>query len=616
VVHRWDGASPFAAAAADLDGDGARELYVSTGTDLEIIELLPGAAGPWTARTVYSARDTLESGVHVLRPIDLDGDGRQELAAGLQGWRAFDVRVLARDRGDAALRTVARDKLGTIVAVAGLRRDGQAPLLVATNHHHGTSNLVFPPDRPAGEPEGLYLYTLDDGRLTRRGHLPLRLPPIASSGGSRLVGDIDGDGRDDLASDFGTDDELHALIHLQRPSGALAPVILGHVEPLALAQLDDDRADELIANVRDADGVPRVHVLGVGDDVLAPVEPPTVATTALTDPDDDAWTRQWAQATTIHGLGLLADAAAAYQDLGRRSARPGLRAAAYLHAAALREHLGEDRAALPLFIGAAQGPGLASEALQGALRTQLRLGAYEEADASLAAVLALPELPATTRDELARRWAPLIAAAGERVDLDFSRPLAQAWSLHDPLALRRIPGASGLGIDTTRAGVLASLPVEWSGDLLELTADFTIDTTEWSSRFEVALVPEDPALADVAELEISTFGTSRGGVAVRRSSSCMLGRHWLHDRSERDPVATTGVSTRQVMRISAIPALGEAGCEIREAGEPERVVHEPLLRPLPAGGRHRLVVRLHNDVPAHVSAQLHRITLRGAHVVD
>ncbi len=617
AVHRWDGPGPSAAAAADLDGDGVRELYVATGTDLEVVELIPTATGPWITRTVYTASEALESAVHVLRPIDLDGDGRQELAAGLQGWRAYDVRVLARDRGAAALKTIARDKLGTVVGLAGLRRDRQVPLLVATNMHHAAGTLVFPPDHPSGEAEGLHVYTLDDGRLTRRGHLPLPLPHAASFAGTRAVGDVDGDGRDDLGTSFGTAHDFHTLLHLQSASGELAPVILGHLEFLTFAQLDDDRADELIANVIDPDGVSRVHVLGVGDDELAPVAAATITTATLTDPDDDAWTRQWDQAAALQGLGLLADAAAAYQDLGRRTAKLALRAAAYLHAASLREHVGDARAALPLFKEAALAPALAPAALQGALRTQLRLGEYEEARKSLADLLALVDLPDDVRDELTRRWTPLIAVVDERVDLDFSQPLAPAWSLPQPLALRRAPGTRTLEIDTTAPGVLASLPVEWFGEMLEMSAELTVDETEWSTQLEISLVPEDPTLEGVAALKVGTGGTSRGGVTVHRGIHCNLGRHSLIDRSQRDPFSRTDVAVRVTMRVSVIPALGEASCEIHEQNtDTHQNHHEPLLRPLPAGGRYRLVVRVRNDDPAHVSAQLHRLTLLGARLVD
>ncbi len=617
ALHRWGGTGPSAAAAADLDGDGTRELYVATGTDLEIVELARTPAGAWTSRVVYTAEDSLESAAHQLRAIDLD-DGRQGLVAGLHGWRAYDVRVLARDPGVARLRTDARDKLGAVTGLAGLRRDGGASLLVASNMNAESSALFFPPDRPAGDPEGFYLYDLGGGRLTRRAHLPLPLPYKVWFRGLRAVGDADGDGREDLAGTFAHDDQLHALLYLQRASGGFVPVTIGHLDLLAFAGLDDDPADEMIANLLDADGVPRLHVLGVGDQALTPVDPPTVATPALVDPGDDAWTRQADQAAALQGLGLLADAAAAFQDLGRRTAAPTLRAAALLRAASLRERIGADRDALPLFVAAADAPALAPEALQGALRTQLRLGEYDGADDILAALLARGDLPEVVRDELMRRWAPLLAAAGERVELDFSGPLAPAWSLAEPFALRRTPGVEGLGIDTTAPGVLVSLPVEWWGGMLELSAELTVEALEWSSLLEIELVPEDRPDDPIAALALRTFGTSRGGITVRHRYGCTLGRHDLH-HVDRDATAETpGVPVRLTVRAMAVPTPGAARCVVEQRSLGARLGdrEEPLLDGLPSGGRHRLVVRLSNAVPARFAARLHRIELRGARAID
>ena len=605
ALHRWQGSSPYAGTTADLDGDGARELYLGTGTDLELVMLSRQADGSHGLRTVYTTTDTLESAAHGLAAADLDGDGRDELIAGFTGWRAYDVRVLRRG-ADGRLITAARDKLGTVFGVAALRASDGAPRVVAKNVHQAANPLVFPAERAQGEAEGLYVYTFAGDTFARR-HLPLPLPANLYGHQAPAVGDVNGDGRDDIAVDFGQPGAAHTLLYLQTAAGEFTSVMLGHVQLLGLAQLDADPARELIVNVYE-DDVPRVWVLGAGSDVLPPVPAAAPVSAALVDPDDPAWTRQWQQAEVLYELGLLADAADAFERLARRSSGPELRARASLAAGRLRERGGSHRPALALLREASRSPALRDEALREALTIELRLGDFEAARASLDA------LPAVAGDEALGRLARVVEqAAQERVVLGFDRGLDPAWQIADPLALRREAGDESLTVATNGDGEVLSLPVEWSGDLLELSVDFTLAELEYGTRLDIELVPEaDPAGPRLAALNFGLDGSSRGGLEVRRVFGCGVAGQQFYRTTYRGLAHRPDEAMRFVMRASAIPALGELGCDI---DQPERggasTGRERIHGPLPAAGRYRLIVRTSTEQSAWVRAHLHRVGLRG-----
>ncbi|MBZ5710726.1 protein kinase domain-containing protein [Nannocystis pusilla] len=618
----WDDALPTTMTSADLDGDGVRELYVGTGTGYQVNSLIPRTDGGWERRVVYSMTDTLHSIPSGLAPVDLDGDGRDELAASFMGWRAYDVRLLRLDPATRTLRTVARDKLGMLLGIAPLRGPGGAPLLVAHNANVDANSLVFPPDRPHGDPEGLYVFGHDGERLVRRDFLAYPQPAGALKFDSwpLLVGDANGDGRDDIAVEYGHDGRVHSLLYLQEDDGRFSSVILGDLQILAFAQLDDDAADELIVNIPDeADRGTRTWVLGAGGDELMSTTPSPPAPSPPPELDDPSWNRTWQHAKSLQSLGLVDEAASEFADLGRRASRPNSRALAFYTAGGLRERSGRDREAEGLFSEAAQAPEFAADALQGAMRAQLRLGDYEAALQTIAALRASPGLDVGVREALEHRWAPLVAVGRERVDVRFDRPLAPAWTIEKPLGLRHRPGAQSLAIAADREGPLASLPVEWSGELIELAADFTIGETEWGSGFEVALVPEgeDPMATATVWLAAHTIGTSRGGVEVGRVFMCGLADRRLPDlQPPTIGPRRTDVATHLTMRVSVIPALGEVACELTAPDGTLRTLREPLTGELPPAGRYHLVVRTVHARPSWLTAELHRVTVRGGRPVD
>jgi hypothetical protein len=610
ALDRWDGGDAQGSATADLDGDGARELYVSTGTGLSILELSPDRDGVWSHRSVYTPADTLLSGAPVLVALDLDGDGREELGASFGGWRAFDVRVLQREPGSGQLRTLARDKLGSVHGVRSLRSD--ETLLLAANQQFYESSLVFPPDARGGVASGLYLYGFDGAGL----HLRDRLAVGVGGLWDLAVGDVDGDGREDAVTRRQEARRDHTLLHLQDPDGGFSQVEFGHFGFRQLAQLDADPALELIGEIEDDDHRRRIWVVGAGGDALPLVALAGPEAPVLVDPDDAAWTRQAGRAGTLEQIGLVADAAAAFAELGVQSSRPELRARAFHRAADLRERVGHHREAAELYLRAAADPSLAALALPGRLRAQLRTGAYEAAAVSLVAARALPELAPDTRAELAR-YGGLASVDAPTIDLDFRGPLASGLEFPDPLAVRR--EADGLTLATSAPGVLMSLPIAWSGELLELSADITVSAAEWGAGIEIAVVPEDDLLGPpLMHFGVSSAGTSRGGVTVLREYSCNVAGRRLNDDGPHDLLADGfAAAPRRELRVALTPMLDELGCDIHEPGATRtRQYRRREAVALPPSERHRLVVRWDRQIPAWIELRVHRISLHGARVRD
>ena len=623
-VHRLPDDQIYASAAADLDGDGRRELYVGTGTSCQITEVARDGAGAWTHRVVYDAADSTESATHSLLAIDLDRDGRQELVAALGGWRAYDVRVLRKHPTTGRLVTVARDKLGSSFGLGGLRGPGGEPLVVAEVFHREPNSLVFPPDRPFGADPGTYLLALDRGRLVRRARVPFAHDgPGATADGPHqlpLVGDADGDGRGDFANLFTDGDQLHSVVQLQGEGGGFAPVILHGVAVLGFAQLDDDPADELLVNETDARGVPSLWALGVGDERL-PVRDPDVPEdiSSRAPIDDPSLRRGLAGADDLRTLGLFADAADAYQELARLAPPGPQRSGVLTDAAALRERRGEDAAALALYREAADlAPGTA--ALRGVYRSHLRLGDYVDALAALEQLRRRPDLTADENAALIAEHERLAGVADDAAELDlsFERPLAAPWTIADPLALRRLPLTDALQVGTAAPGLLAELPLEWDGEVLDLTVDLTVDHTEWSSALTIEIAPEDAPDRPALQLLVATHGTSRGGQPALRQYLCVLGRwtHYLNRPPELLPTSTAQRS-RARLRAFTIGPLGEMGCGLTDLdGQGHRTDREPMSGPLGPPGRYTLSVRARADVPAWLSVQVDRIAVRGARLRD
>ncbi|MDC0673476.1 serine/threonine-protein kinase [Nannocystis radixulma] len=622
-LYTWPERQVYAAAAADLDGDGAREMYVGTGSSCQITKIERDPQGAFTRRTVYDVGDSVESVVHSMLAVDLDRDGREELVVAFAGWRAYDVRVLRAAPGTGKLVAVARDKIGQAFGL-GAVRDGKGEVRVVAEVFHREPNpLVFAPEQPFGAPAGNYLLALDGDRLVRRAHVPFVIDDAGAKADGvhwyPLVGDADGDGRGDFVNHYFERGVFHSVVQLQDERGGFVPAVLDGIQVLQLVQLDDDPAAELLANVFDASGASDLWLLGAGGETL-PVRPPVHED--MSDRSmvrDAALRRAFAGADDLRRLGLFADAAGAYEELARRVPPGELRRGVLVDAAGLRERLGDDAAALALYREADDGA-RTTAALQGVFRSHLRLGEYDRALRALESLRTRPELAPGDAAVLLEQRDRLVRAAFDHppIDVGFDRPLAPAWTIRDPLALRRRPLSQTLEFRTTVPGPLAELPLEWDGETIDVSIDLTVEHTEWSSQLLLDLVPEAEPERPVLRLGVMTHGTSRGGQPTLREYQCHAGRRvFFVNHVPALLPADPSTRSRVRLRMFAVAPLDELGCALTDLDRDEsRIQRDRLTARIGPPGRYKLVLRAAGDVPAWLSAQIHHVAVRGARLVD
>ncbi|GMV41086.1 MAG: hypothetical protein AMXMBFR64_28020 [Myxococcales bacterium] len=229
-----EGDDPVALVAADLDGDGAVDLYVANRAGPH--RLLRNAGGGFFVDVAPAWSAPMVPGVTGVVAADLNGDGKLDLA--LSGDGEHGNRILRnaggtfQDLGTTALPF--GDLPGAGVAVADVEGDGdvdllilgdQAPTRLYLNDGSGTFKLSPPNGVPAGETPGARAAALVD---------------------------LDGDGRPDAYVATGANDALWRNDGGGRffdLSDVLLPPLPGDGVRVAAADLDlDGSADVLVAN--------------------------------------------------------------------------------------------------------------------------------------------------------------------------------------------------------------------------------------------------------------------------------------------------------------------------------------------------------------------------------
>ncbi|WP_076260311.1 S8 family serine peptidase [Intrasporangium flavum] len=222
-------------AAADLDGDGRADLVSTTATEAstEVSVLHPQPNGSWTRELLDTTDGSVRRGTVVIG--DLDGDARPDVAVNQFG----SVLVLHQRAGgwEATTHSLPTDTGASGIVIADVNGDGRLDLATAGGGNRPSSRLVV-------------------WRQQADGTLPAaptstEIPDIPAS---LAAADLTGDGRTDLVathSGFATVSVLE-----QRSDGTLRPAsgsftsYISHYDPTALAVGDvtgDGRVDAVVA---------------------------------------------------------------------------------------------------------------------------------------------------------------------------------------------------------------------------------------------------------------------------------------------------------------------------------------------------------------------------------
>ncbi len=281
----------------DLDGDSDDDLVIGFGArskgQVALIFLENGAVSSVTTITAGTAKYRQASGRTNPACGDLDGDGRGEIVIGfslrMRGvvqifddvQTGFAPLVTARSDADGYLQTPVPDRFwgSSYPAIGDLDGDGRGELVIGLGRTRGGGRLVILDDALTG-------FAIHDGNRT--GEPWLRVDPNIARTMKRTrtmpaMGDLDGDGRDEIAVSFGRgsrgivailEDAVEGLP--ARPSDVLL-ISTGRsryarkdgATRVAIGNVDEDGAEELVVSFQRSGD----HEIQIFDDLGSAMRP-------------------------------------------------------------------------------------------------------------------------------------------------------------------------------------------------------------------------------------------------------------------------------------------------------------------------------------------------------
>jgi hypothetical protein len=488
------GITPFA--AFDATDDGVPELFFGRHWPLYGFHRWDGLGmGATLERDAHPGTDASDSTFDAHAVVDVDGDGVDELAIGFGPWHRFDLRVFRPDaRGE--LELISEKRLGRIGALAPVNH-GTRRLLAAFVDNSCPAPELFPEPPHVGGPPGVHFFEWVRGELVEVDFIAL---PRGDSFGTftardlKAVGDLDGDGLDDVAFTlFGAQGPW--LLVLRQTGASFEPLLIAGIKLFAGIQLDDDAPLELLVQRTDD---AELLVLGLGDGPTPPLPQPVLTPSPPPPPTltDRLLVERWNQANDLAALAQVDSAAASLRDAALLVTDRPTKSALLDRAGELFASSGRMLEVLALEHAVHDDPRARARALLRRAQALSQLGRHEEALAEAEALLGTPERTAQQTEIAAALVQDLSALLTPdlQIEVGFDVPLAPQWRLSTPGALRRDPTRSVLEfeIPATKFPV-AELPIEWDGGPLSLEFELDIERLEFAACVEISIVDASDA---------------------------------------------------------------------------------------------------------------------------
>ncbi len=515
------------------------------------------------------------SDVDALLRADLDGDGEPEVVASFGAWRAYDLRVLRQTPTGFSVR--ARKRMGVVHQLGLVRRSDGPPLLAASKHDAYPNPTQLGAATPYGAPAGVYLFALEGDRLIERQMLPyLEETRLDATPHRMVVGDFDGDGLDDLALGSATALGEYTALHRQVSPGRFVGALVGGMTPLNTLDLGN-RDALLVRSFEDLQG----WVLGYGAGALPP-RPLNDKPRADVPPLDADLELEWQRASELDSMGLTAIAARRVEAAARlaRSPRAGL--LALIRAAELLV-----KAQLPT-----QATDLLDEVIaKNPSEDIAHLAFRERARAHLARFSlsqAVADLGRTPLDiEAGRAWLETVAAQTPPTEVVIADgTLDERWNIHRAGAIVRTGhGAQSLRLAGAGGdGVIASLPVDYTGGAIAIDLSLTIEHLEIGVDFSLRLRQGE---REIVRFKVDGQG---GGLVLFRDVGCAPSQGMavlteLHPY--RHDVAQEKLTVR--LGLMPLPDGGEFLCDVANDERSLVARRQPIALPVEGPARLELV---------------------------